>query len=38
MYIRPFANVRLIECRDFMALVPVCAYRDFVGYGEIHAR
>lgn len=34
-YIPPFKNVRLVECRDFMALVPVCAYRQFFGYGKI---
>jgi len=38
IYIPPFANVRLIECRDFMALVPVCAYREFFGYGKMKAR
>jgi len=35
MYIPPFENVRLVECRDYMALVPVCAYRQFFGYGKI---
>lgn len=38
MYIPPFANVRLVECRDFMALVPVCAYREFFGYGKMSVR
>ena len=38
IYIPPFANVRLIECRDFMALTPVVAYREFYGYGKIEVR
>jgi len=37
IYIPPFANVRLIECRDFMTLVPFCAYREFFGHGKIKA-
>lgn len=38
IYIPPFENVRLVECRDFMALVPVCAYREFVGFGKTTVR
>jgi hypothetical protein len=38
IYLPPFENVRLVECRDFMALVPICAYRQFVGYGKISVR
>lgn len=38
LYIPPYANVRLIECRDFIALVPVCAYREFFAYGKKKAR
>jgi hypothetical protein len=37
IYIPPFANVRLIECRDFIALTPVPAYREFFAYGKIKA-
>ncbi|HUJ44839.1 MAG TPA: hypothetical protein VLW52_14665 [Opitutaceae bacterium] len=29
MYVRPIDDVHLIECRDRMALVPVCAHREF---------
>lgn len=38
IYIPPFANVRLIECRDYMALAPVAAYREFFAYGKKKAR
>ena len=38
IYIPPFANVRLIECRDFMALAPLPAYREFFAYGKKKAR
>jgi hypothetical protein len=36
-YVPPLKNVRLVECRDFIALVPVSAYREFFGYGRIQA-
>ena len=36
-YVPPFAGVRLIEHRDYMELVPVCAYREFFGYGRAKA-
>lgn len=36
-YVPPFKNVRLVECRDFMELVPVSSYREFFGYGRIEA-
>jgi len=37
LYVPPFAGVRLIEHRNFMELVPVCAYREFFGYGTMKA-
>jgi hypothetical protein len=37
LYFPPFRSVRMIERRDFMELVPVCAYRQFFGYGTIKA-
>jgi hypothetical protein len=37
-YIPPFANVRLIECRDLMTLAPVPAFREFFAYGKKKAR
>lgn len=37
-YIPPFANVRLIECRDYIALAPVPSYREFFAYGKKKAR
>lgn len=33
-YIPPFAHVRLIECRDYIALTPVPSFREFFGYGK----
>jgi hypothetical protein len=36
-YVPPFKNVRLVECRDFMELVPLSSYREFFGYGTIKA-
>lgn len=38
MHIPPFANVRLIECRDYIALTPVPSYREFFAYGKKKAR
>lgn len=38
MYVPPFANVRLIECRDYIALTPVPSYREFFAYGKKKAR
>lgn len=38
IYIPPFAHVRLVECRDFMHLAPVPAYREFFAYGKKKAR
>ncbi len=37
-YVPPFHNVRLVECRDFIALTPVPALREFFGYGKMKAR
>lgn len=37
-YIPPFANVRLVECRDYIALTPVPSYREFFAYGKKKAR
>lgn len=37
-YVPPFANVRLIECRDYVALTPVPSYREFFAYGKKLAR
>jgi len=37
IYIPPFSNVRLIECRDHFQLVPVPAVRTVHGYGKIKA-
>jgi hypothetical protein len=34
IYFPPFEDVRLIERRDFIVLVPVCAYREIVGNGQ----
>lgn len=38
IYIPPFANVRLIECRDYIALTPVPSFREFFAYGKMKAR
>lgn len=38
MYVPPFENVRLIECRDYIALTPVPAFREFFAYGKRKAR
>lgn len=38
IYIPPFANVRLIECRDYIALTPVPSYREFFAYGKKKAK
>ncbi|HVT71923.1 MAG TPA: hypothetical protein VHD61_02210 [Lacunisphaera sp.] len=38
IYIPPFANVRLIECRDYIALTPVPSFREFFGIGKKKAR
>lgn len=38
IYIPPFANVRLIECRDYIALAPVPSYREFFAYGKKKAK
>jgi hypothetical protein len=37
LYIPPFASVRLIECRDRIALVPVPSFREFFAYGRVKA-
>jgi len=36
-YVPPFKNVGLVECRDFIELVPLSSYREFFGYGRIKA-
>jgi hypothetical protein len=38
IYIPPFANVRLIECRDYIALTPIPSYREFFAYGKKKAK
>lgn len=37
-YIPPFANVRLLECRDFITLAPVPSFREFFAYGKKKVR
>jgi hypothetical protein len=37
-YVPPFTNVRLIECRDYIELAPVPAFREFFAYGMKKAR
>jgi len=37
IYIPPFSGVRLIECRDRIALTPVASFREFFGYGKVKA-
>lgn len=34
-YIPSFANVRLLECRDYIALTPIPSYREFFSYGNL---
>lgn len=36
-YIPPIAGIRLIECRDHLALAPVYSFREFYGYGKVKA-
>ena len=36
-YVPPFSGVRLIECWDHIALVPVASFREFFGYGKVKA-
>ena len=38
IYFPPFKNVRLVEAKDFIELVPVATYREFFGYGKMKAR
>jgi hypothetical protein len=38
IYIPPFANVRLVECREHFQLVPVPEVKVFYGYGKVKAR
>jgi hypothetical protein len=38
LYVPPFANVRLVECRDCLVLAPVAAFQELFAYGRIKTR